>query len=161
MTEYILSKLQPIPPAEEDSALATALHKGEVTYSIGPRLESLPVEVLHHICVDLPLTSRLSIHLSCRSLASRISLDQLFYRKQLLSGHLFALTDLDLGMVQQRWDEIRDQDWRQLVRDLTRYENFYAGEGGSGAPGKLRDAPIGLKNRMRIIKIVQGIFTGT
>ncbi len=89
------------------------------------------------------------------------TLDQEVYRKQLLSGHLFALQDLDLGLVKERWDEIKDKDWRRLVRRLARYENFYAGEGGSGILGELHDAPIGLKNRMRVVKIIQGILTGT
>ena len=89
------------------------------------------------------------------------SADQDFYRKQILSGHLFALQDLDLVQIKARWDEIKDKNWRQLVSSLARYENFSAGEEGSGAPGELHDAPIGLKNRMRIIKIVQGVFTGT
>ena len=84
-----------------------------------------------------------------------------FYRKQLLSGHLFAMQDLDLGLVRERWDEIKDKDWRRLVRTLARYENFYAGQQGSDFLGELHDAPIGLKNRMRIIKIIQGIFMGT
>ena len=71
------------------------------------------------------------------------------------------MQDLNLGLVRERWDEIKDQDWRRLVRTLARYENFYDGEDGTDFVGELHDAPIGLKNRMRIIKIVQGIFTGT
>ena len=110
MTEYILSKLQPVPPEEVEQSSEEG---------------------------------------------------QDFYRKQLLSGHLFALQDLDLGLIEERWAEIKDKDWRGLVRTLTRYESFYAGGGGSGTPGKLHDAPIGLKNRMRIVKIMQGIFAGT
>ncbi len=87
-------------------------------------------------------------------------MDQDFYRKRLLSGQLLALHDLDLALVRGQWDEIKDKDWRHLVRTLARYENFQAGEDGSGALGELHDAPIGLKNRMRIVKIVQGIFSG-
>ena len=88
-------------------------------------------------------------------------MDQDFYRRQLLAGRLFALHDLDLALIRARWDQIKDKDWRHLVRTLARYETFYAGENGSGDLGELNDAPIGLKNRMRTIKIVQGIFTGT
>lgn len=151
-------------PEQEDRRHATTWDTSDsaILHScIGLSLESLPIEILLKICACLPLTSTFSLRLSCRNVASRIMMDQAFYRKQLLSGHLFALTDLDLDLVKARWDEIKDKDWRRLVRDLTRYENFYAGERGSGAPGKLHDAPIGLKNRMRIIKIIQGIFTGT
>ena len=168
MTEYILSTLQAVPPPEEEGRLhATTTSDANDTSStidnssIGPDLERLPMEIIQRICAYLPLPSTLALRLANRNLRQRIAIDQAFYRRQLLSGHLFALTDLDLGLIQQRWEELKDKDWRQLVRDLTRYENYYAGERGSGAPGKLHDAPIGLKNRMRIIKIVRGIFSGT
>ena len=164
MTEYILSKLQAVSPEVEGKHHATTLDTSGIAIHhscIGPSLENLPAEVVHHICTYLPFRSALSLRLTCRNLVPHITMNQAVYRKQLLAGHLFAFTDLDLGLVEQRWDEIKDKDWRRLVRMLTRYENFYAGEHGSGASGKLHDAPIGLKNRMRIIKIVQGIFTGT
>ena len=169
MTEYILSKLLAVPPeTEAEGRLHTTTSDANDTSDsaidhscVGPDLQRLPVEIIQRICVYLPLTTTLALRLSCRDLRQRIATDQHFYRRQLLSGHLFALTDLDLGLIQQRWEEIKDKDWRQLVRDLTRYENYYAGERGSGAPGKLHDAPIGLKNRMRIVKIVVGIFSGT
>ena len=164
MTEYILSKLQSIPPEQEGTQYSTSFDMNPGATSqpgVGPSFESLPIDCLHQICAYLPLTSTLSLRLSCRNLALWIMMDQAFYRRQLLSGHLFALTDLDLALVQERWPETKDKDWRRLVRDLTRYENFYAGEGGSGVLGKLHDTPIGLKNRVRIIRIVQGIFSGT
>lgn len=162
MTEYILSKLRPVSP-EEDQQLETSSNASNITSLCSSKvsgMERLPVKCCKKICAYLPPPSLSSLRLSCRTLTSRIPLDQEFYRKQLLSGHLFALQDLDLGLVRERWNEIKDKDWRRLVRTLARYENFYAGEEGSGIVGELYDAPIGLKSRMRIIKIIQGIFMG-
>ena len=102
--------------------------------SRAPTIQTLPVECLERIWTYLPHASVLYLRLSCRTIASRIPLNQDYYRKQLLSGRLFALHDLDLGLVRERWDEIKNKDWRRLVRTLARYENFYAGEDGSGGP---------------------------
>ncbi len=166
MTQYILSKLRAVPPEEQEEGkrLATMFNKspGATLHPFGgPSIKSLPIECLEQICAYLSSSSILSLRLSCRNLRQCIATDQAFYRQQLLSGQIFALQDLDLGLIQERWDEIKDKDWRRLVRTLARYENFNAGEGGSGELGELHDAPIGLKNRLRIIKIVQGIFSGT
>ena len=162
MTEYILSKLRPVE-SEEDKWLEGRFNPDSDTSPCTARdayIERLPVECIERICTYLPLASTYALRLSCATLASRVSLNQDFYRKQLLSGHLFALQDLDLGLIRERWDEIKDKDWRRLVRTLARYENFDVGEDGSGVMGELCDAPIGLKNRMRVVKIIQGVFTG-
>ena len=165
VTEYILTTLQSVSPEEEGECLVNSLDTGSGATApssgdTGPSIQDLPIEIIRQVCADLPLCAILSLRLSCRDFRQRIAMDQAFYRSQLLSGHFFAL-DLNLGLVRGRWSEIKDKDWRRLVKDLARYENFYAGEGGgSSEPGKLRDAPIGLKNRMRILKIVQDIFTG-
>ena len=162
MTAYILSKLEDIPAGEAEAV--SSLKKSESTApasSTTSILEALPLECVEQICNELPLSSVFSLRLSCKGFGSSVALSQGFWRKRLLSGRLFAMQDLDLAMVNERWNEIKDKDWRRLVRTLTRYENFYAGEGGSGTLGELHDAPIGLKNRMRIIKIMEGIFSGT
>ena len=126
MTEYILSRLQPISPDEN-------MRSSEDT-------------------------ERLNTGLGANT---SVPQDQKFYRRHLLSGHLFAMQDLDERVIEEQWDEIKDKDWRRLVQTLTRYENFNAGEEGSGTVGELHDAPIGLKNRMRLVKILEGIFSGT
>ncbi|KAJ9612279.1 hypothetical protein H2200_003876 [Cladophialophora chaetospira] len=144
MTEYILSKLQTLPSKEDQQlkSLSDVRSFACPCSSGGSNVGTQHVEGVEQKC-------------TCAAQ------DQDFYRKELLSGRLLVLRDLDMDLVRKRWDEVKVKDWRRLVQTLVRYENYFSGEDGSGALGELHDAPVGLKNRMRIIKILQGIFTGT
>ena len=160
MTEYILSKLQFVSPRyQQGIGSASTNNNSPSSSSTVSFIDRLPAECFRQICAYLPLVSIFSFRLSCRNLASRMPLDQNFYGRALLSGRFFALQDLDLALVEKRWDEIRDKDWLRLVKTLARYENYEAGE--SGGKGELHDAPLGLKNRMRLVKVLNGVFTGT
>jgi hypothetical protein len=87
----------------------------------------LPPEVTDQIVALLPAPSAFALRLASSRLASKIPLDQRFFREQLLAGNIVPyIRDLDAqacGNVQQRTPKGKDADeywdWRQLARDLS------------------------------------------
>ena len=158
MTAHILSQLHDIP-TEESSTPSLTRSIMATSSTSRTALQSLPPECLAQVCALLPIADLASLRLCCKALAIGLPLDQHFWREQLLCGHLFGLRDLDQALVHERLDELRDRDWKRLVGTLARYQNFQGAEGGKEMDewGELYDAPIGLKNRRRIWKIIREI----
>jgi hypothetical protein len=90
------------------------------------KLESLPTEIIDQIVSSLPAPSALCARLVSSTLASKIPLNQRFFRERLIEGNLIPyIWDLDQQACRntQRYvpkDEDADEywDWRQLARDL-------------------------------------------
>ena len=161
MTEYILSHLQDVPTEESSNAVPTRITAVASSTST-PGIHTLPTECLAQVCAFLSITDVSSLRLCCSTLALGFPLDQQFWRNQFLSGHLLGLRDLDQQLLRGKADELRGKDWKGLVRTLARYENFQGSEGGKerSERGELHDAPIGLKNRSRLWKIIRDICRG-
>ena len=158
MTEYILSHLQAVPTEESSRASLTKITAAASSTST-PGIQTLPTECLARVSTFLSIVDVSSLRLCCSTLALGIPLDQQFWRNQLQSGHLLGLRDLDQQLLREKADELRGKDWKGLVRTLARYENFQGSEEGKERSewGELHNAPIGLKNRLRIWKIIRDI----
>jgi hypothetical protein len=123
--------------------------RGNLT-SAEPRLEALPVEILHHISSFLPVPSVFALRLSCKTLAACLYPDNQFWFQRLVSGSLIPyLWDLDAKVCHRKYIEAV-WDWRELARLLCRKDQVMNGE------GRMVVAPIGLRNRCRVWKIVDG-----
>jgi hypothetical protein len=158
MTEYILSHLQDVSTEESSrNPLPRITAAAPPTSTSG--LQTLLPECLAQVCTFLSIADVASLRLCCRALVLRLPLDQHFWQNRLLSGQLFGLPDMDQTLLRQKLDGLGGKDWKGLVRALARYENFQGGEEGKERSewGELHDAPIGLKNHMRIWKIIRDI----
>ena len=121
-------------------------------------LERLPAELLVHIVVDLSVTSILALRRSSKRLYFGISLDNLFWRRVLLSNRLFGYTwDLDSQMstdddlAERSSTEALKWDWRGFAIALS-------GDRPVGRKGSLRlDEPRGLTRRRNIWKNIKEI----
>ncbi|KAK3045906.1 hypothetical protein LTR09_012560 [Extremus antarcticus] len=161
-THYIVSHLHRASPEDRQSEVAKGASASDRR---SPRsltegmsgLQSLPPEILSQIESNLPIQGACSLRLTSRRLAARIQLTQAFWQRRLIAGELFGLTMLDrdaLGCVE------KGRDWRRLVKTLATYESFFGEETGRPKElwGEMHDAPIGLKNHMRIWKIITGLL---
>lgn len=147
----------------------------------GPQLstfEKLPSEILSYINMFLQAPSTLRLRRCSRTLASRIVLDQTFWREQLTLGNLIDyLWDLDPVRCRQ-YDLARSTenrpfyDWRKLAQRLmsmkvverTMNLHFFKfpypalnALSTSEVDDCLRNTPIGFRNRCRIVKIIRDI----
>ena len=171
MTSYILSQLRTLPSAGDRAQHSTSgttttpspTHNPSSstiasTRSV-PTLQLLVPEVLAQISSFLHIQDIFSLRLSCKVLPFCLPLDQLFWRQQLTSGTLFGLRDFDRSLLRNGHHELNGMDWKRLVRTLARYESFEGGESGKsrGEWGEMHDAPLGLKNRRRIWKVITGV----
>ncbi len=143
-------------------------------------LEQLPTEILSQIVSNLQTTPALRLYRCSKTLTSHISLNQAFWRDQLATGDLVEyLWDLDPNECSLKDSNDSDRagtcwDWKSLARTLVSAQIF---EGTladlEGGPVELHsrnpslsltlpdvtmpDAPLGLKNRCRIVRIIRDI----
>ena len=140
-----------------------ALNQGQSSYPLATRLlsaiERLPTELLDHISTYLSANAALSLHLTSKTLATKVPLDNNFWRESIMSGSaLPVLWDLDVEELGKRRQNLADNprsadaawDWRAVGQLLAtkRYplkssDPCYA------------DLPNGLWNRQRIWSIVE------
>lgn len=143
--------------------------------------EKLPSEILSHINSTLQAPSTLRLRRCSRTLASRIVLDQTFWREKLTSGNLIDyLWDLDSESCRQ-YDLTRSAengpfyDWKKLAQrlmpmnvvdtfmNLTMFEypypslNMFITPQSKERDHTLHDAPLSFSNRCRIVKIIRNI----
>ena len=138
-------------------------------------LESLPNEIIKQIVSFLPVTATLILRCCSKSLASKVSLDQIFWRDELIAGDLVPwLWDLDVKECHAQ-DRNGSWDWKQLAQTLRQAKIFESAlkesAAGRDANGSLRrimddvhdsdvcmkDAPLGLQNRCRLARLVEDI----
>lgn len=181
-TDFLLSNLNLIPVREaQQELLVLNKHQTANDCSIAA-LDALPNELLNKIIALLPISSILNLHRTNRKLFNKISLDQNFWRDQLVSGRLISfIWDLDREPCLQKDNEASDNtcwDWRALARDLVEEpfvelalknrlsESLADGLGrrhleswrelSKGATTKLKGPPpLGLINRVRILRIIE------
>ena len=122
-------------------------------------LESVPPEILSEIEMKLSMQDAFSLRLTSKELATRVSLTQDFWRRRLTAGELFGLGNLDGDALKSIG---KGRDWKGLLRILARYENFMGEETGKPMEqwGDLHDAPLCLKNHMRIWKVISELLRG-
>lgn len=150
-------------------------------------IETLPNEILSIIISHLQTASVLRLRRCSQTLAHHIVVNQTFWRDQLVYGHLVDfLWDLDakqcrLKDASLQGSQISQWDWKGLAQMLLSAEIVEDAVGSSLQEdgiheeeedflltpfdkaslemGELKwaDAPIGLKNRCRLIKIVRDI----
>ena len=178
LTSYILNQLQSVsdssdtePPCRESSLQPLPSQR------LGA-LQLLPTEIISRISSFLPTLAIIHLRQSSKILASKISINQSFWRHSLVSSDLVDyLWDLDLRECHQK-DKAGSWDWKALAQKLKKAEVFKPALVASLASSEndeitvalgrltlgeteseidLRDAPIGLQNRCRIIRIVKDV----
>jgi hypothetical protein len=131
---------------EHQNMLAAGADSGQV----GAGLEHLPVELIQHISSFLSVHSVFALRLTSKGLAACLHLDSKFWFQHLASGSLVPyLWDLDAEVCHGKYLEAA-WDWKLLAKLLSRTDDVMK------ASDKMADAPIGLRNRCRIWKIVDG-----
>ena len=140
-----------------------------------PTLESLPNEIIKQIVSFLPVTTTLTMKYCSKCLAAKVSLDQMFWRNGLIAGDLVPwLWDLDVNECHVK-DRSGSWDWKQLAQTLRQAKIFesalkesVAGGNADGPQRKIienvhdtdvrmSDAPLGLKNRCRLVRLIKDI----
>jgi len=137
-------------------------------------LQSLPIEIIASILPFLPTPATLRLRRCSKTLASKISINQTFWRNQLLFGDLIDyLWDLDPQMCHKK-DKQGSWDWKTLAQILLQPKILQSAlalslhetendeittifEKMSLEETEFKDAPIGLQNRCRIVRIVKDI----
>ena len=149
--------------------LTSMLHETKST------LESLPNEIIKHIVAFLPVTATLTLRCCSKSLASKLSLDQMFWRDGLIAGDLVPwLWDLDVKECHAK-DRSGNWGWKQLAQTLRQAKIFesalkesVASDDANGPERmiiddvddtdvSMKDAPLGLQNRCRLARLVKDI----
>ena len=135
--------------------------------------EALPTEIMNNIVSFLPAIPALRLRRCSSTLYTKISLDQKFWFDHLISGDLVEyLWDLNAETLYEKLKQ-GSWDWKQLAqlffhaeiiesalaKSLRGEEDCWttAFEKASMHKTKFRDAPIGLQNRCRIMKVVRDI----
>lgn len=132
-----------------------------------PHLEGLPPEIMDLIIFSLPTPSILALRQCSKTLASRLLLDQQFWRTQLLRGNLVPYL-WDLGGLDTSLQARREQDgekngrpiegdgwnWKGPARELARIDALMKAD-----EVPVTSVPWGLRNRCRIWKMVSDILT--
>lgn len=149
LTAFIPSHLHPISSASPATLLSGEqlawLNGGSLPPVLRPRLwAKLPPELQENVkyykapLIDLPKT--------CNR-----SLPHDWWLQALLDGKILPwLFDLDTDMIKQKDAEPQDWDWEYLVRTLAQVEAFEPGN-------TMENAPLGLRNRRRIWRILEEI----
>ena len=188
LTSYILRHLQPLQDTGRPRQPAQVQH---MTTSIGDTvsvpppmsmlykskstLESLPNEIIQQIVSFLPIAATLSLRCCSKPLASKVPLDQAFWRDRLIAGDLVSwLWDLDANECHAK-DRSGSWDWKQLAQTLRQAKVFESALKESVAGGdangpertiidnvhendvRMMDAPLGLQNRCRLARLVKEI----
>ena len=143
----VLKALHPIPPERNPISSTVSLNRPQ------QGLEALPIELLDQVMSQLSARSTLSLRRSSRTLASKIPLDERFWRRYLCNGSLLPhVWDLDeklfktlLGTTPHglTWD------WRNFTEQL-RVNNVLKITSQSNA----ESLPVGFWNRCRIWHII-------
>ncbi|KAJ8116451.1 hypothetical protein OPT61_g2139 [Boeremia exigua] len=125
-------------------------------------IERLPTELLDHISIYLSAYATLSLHRSSKTLASKVQLDNNFWRRSILSGNAIPiLWDIDMKELSRArrcaGDPSRDLsahwDWRAVGR-LLATKHFPL----QSSDPRVADFPNGLWNRRRIWSIVEQAY---
>lgn len=144
--------LELLKPAQNQLRLQQDLTRETASNRIN--LESLPTEIVDQIVSLLPAPSAYSLRLVSSRLASKIPLNQQFFRQQLLGGNIVPfIWDLDAQAcrnMQRRTPEGEDADeywdWRQLAHDLSDVKGIVE----RGPDVNDNPIPSGLWNRCRL-----------
>ncbi|KAI9808890.1 MAG: hypothetical protein M1827_007165 [Pycnora praestabilis] len=191
LTSYVLSHLEHLS-VEDRSILHTSLNPQDTRCLPAPTrqaspLETLPQDILNQITGYLQVTALLRLHRCNKTFATRIPLDQCFWREAIISCDLVPfLWDMNTAECRRR-DVDEDEDsriprwnWKLLAKTLkeekfvelalnksieaTDWQNQAMRiRDGLEVPytqnlsAKMRDAPLGLSNRCRIVRIVEDI----
>lgn len=144
-------------------------------------LEKLPTEIFSHIVSNLQTTPALRLHRCSKTLAGHVPLNQSFWREQLVTGDLVEYL-WDLDPKECRLKNSNDPDgkgtswnWKSLAKMLVSAQilgatlaelsesvlaelsSRHTSLGLALSKVTMPDAPIGLKNRCRIVKIIRDI----
>ncbi len=183
VTNYILSLLQPSEETDRGHlkrsvGSGSKKHLDPASHHGKSWLESLPVELLLEIVSYLPTTAVLRLRRCSTTLLAQIAIDQRFWRDRLVFGELIGwLFDLDWNQcrAKDRSDSVM-WDWKRLalllgqnaftneLMDLSEkapstsvdWGRFLACKQLAVSEG-MENQPLGLRNRRRIWKILEGI----
>ena len=171
------------PPRQPAQVQHMTTFDGDIVFVLPPEsmlhkttstLESLPNEIIKQIVSFLPVTVTLTLRCCSKSLATKVSLDQMFWRDELIAGDLVPwLWDLDVKECHAK-DRSGSWDWKQLAQTLRQAKVFESAlkESVAGDPTRperiitknvhdtdvcMRDAPLGLQNRCRLARLVKDI----
>lgn len=172
LTSYVLSHLQPLISGEPSDTTKPRV-VGLPPTRTATAFEALPTEIMNAIVSFLPAIPALRLRRCSSTLYAKISLDQKFWLDHLVSGDLVDyLWDLNTQKLHKKHKE-GCWDWKQLAQLFSYAEIIESGlakslrgeedcwttafEKASMHKTKFRDAPIGLQNRCRIMKVVRDI----
>ncbi|KAK4907118.1 hypothetical protein LTR49_023813 [Elasticomyces elasticus] len=162
-TQYLISHLYPssLKDQQNDQDIDQAVRDQRASTSrteAPSRLENLPAELLRHIETHLPINSAFSLRLASRTLAASLPLTQSFWQRRLVTGDVFGFSSINLD--KQALEQVeKGKAWKKLIKALSKYESFNAKEGEKRNEqwGDLSDAPIGLRNHLRIWHIIMSL----
>ena len=172
LTSYVLSHLQPIINGEPSDTSKPRVVSLPPTHT-ATTFEALPTEIMNNIISFLPAIPALRLRRCSSTLYAKISLDQNFWLGHLISGDLVDyLWDLNAETLYEKHKQ-SSWDWKQLAQVFSHAEIIESAlakslrgeedcwttvfEKASMHKTKFRDAPIGLQNRCRIMKVVRDI----
>ncbi|KAL8788412.1 MAG: hypothetical protein Q9195_007291 [Heterodermia aff. obscurata] len=175
LTVYILSKLSPIQPVLPLEPPQPVITFTDRSLSSLTALETLSTESLQLITLHAGASAALRLRRCSKTIYFKLSLTQSFWRDHLVSGSLIEyLWDLDRVLCIQK-DGQGHWDWKTLAQKLRKpsiLENALAKSLDSmeidddektafeqkvRQGGEFSDAPMGLRNRCRLVKIVGDI----
>ena len=175
MTAYVLSKLSPVQTGLLSESSQQVTKSSDISLPSFTAFENLSSEIIQLITLCAGATSTLRLRRCSKTLYSKLALPQSFWRDHLASGSLVDyIWDLDRAACIQK-DKQGHWDWRTLAQKLRKpniMENALAKSLESveidddektafeqmvRQGGEFSDAPLGLQNRCRLVKIVRDI----
>lgn len=168
LTSWVLNQVQPILEPPRPSTISSL---PPPTSQINQSLESLPTEIIAKITSFLSALAVLRVRRCSKTLAFKISINQSFWRDHLIHGDLVDyLWDLDSTACYKK-DKEGNWNWMALVQALLQPKILKSALGASLKSDEVMtffeqmslketdfaDAPIGLQNRCRIVRIVRDI----
>lgn len=140
------------------SAQDRTTHSEQLVVTQEPHgIEALPIEILDAICRFLPSQSVIKLHRASKTMATKVQLDNAFWRNSLRTGCLHAhIWDIDTRRIETLRQEsniifsTEGWDWRSVAKLLATKKVPI-----SGRDPRLDDMPPGLWNRSRIWAIVE------
>jgi hypothetical protein len=132
-----------------------------ITSAREPRgIERIPNELLDAICNYLPTDSVIKLRRTSKTMATKLPLDNTFWRDSLRTGslhpHIWGLDTKGIETLRKGSNitfSAMDWDWKTVAKLLTT-KQFPA----AGCDPRLEDMPLGLWNRCRIWSIVERAF---